>query len=61
MNDGIGELITGIVIGGLFIGMAVGFIVRDTIRASAIKANVAEYVITTKETGATEFRWKEIK
>jgi len=32
-----------------------------TMRKEAITAGAAEYVITNKETGAVEFRWKESK
>ena len=61
MNDGFAEFIGGAVVGGMLIGLIVGFTVRDTIRGDAVKAGVAEFVITQKETGATEFRFKEVK
>jgi hypothetical protein len=34
---------------------------KNDIRQEAIKLGVAEYVIVNKETGATEFRFKEVK
>lgn len=55
-----------IAISFLTIGFFVGFMVGSVDQYkqdsdNAIKAGVAEYVLTNPATGATEFRYKEIK
>jgi hypothetical protein len=48
---------------GQLIGLALSFGVsvpraRESVRADAIKAGAAEYVLVDPATGRTEFRWK---
>lgn len=61
MNDGFGPgaLLASIIWVALLVTI---FVAKEqALKGEAVKAGAAEYAITNKETGATEFRWKEIK